>query len=307
MKQIKILRLILSLLLASSCSNTEITSKPYKAEFTERTPSSSERVQPIIPLNQEELQRTCMEGLEKAPKEILLSYRAYISSYNPIYRISNYIKHEIYKEALEQGCVKRADKFITDQRISTNFGYRPVFTKDYTNTGYDRGHLAPSADFNYNKDTNNESFYMTNMSPQTPDLNQKAWAALEGRVRRFACGFGHLKVYTGPIINGVNLPRLESCVSVPEKFFKVILSDKPGDFKAIGFIYSQSDSHDVWKERAVSVKTVEKESGISFFTELPEDIREKVLSTFNVDEWENSEVDCRRCGDKLLPAERKDF
>lgn len=293
------LSVLLSLLFiacAQAPRHPELTSSPLREP-------SADRLAPHVPSNQEDLQRTCAQGFEQAPKEIMLSYRAFTSSYNPRYRIPNYVRNELYREGLEQSCAKRSNKFIPDNRLQSDFQIKPVVTKDYAGTGFDRGHMAPSADFLFSQEANDESFYLTNMTPQTPGLNQRAWSALEGRVRRWACGLGHIKVYTGPLLNGGNLQRLESCVSVPEKFFKVVLADKPGEFKAIGFIYSQSDDHDVWKERAVSVREVEQVTGLKFFTEVPDALADKIKAEYNIEDWEKSEVNCRRCGEHLLPPE----
>jgi endonuclease G len=268
---------------------------------SERAPSS-EREKPNTPEDQVTLAKTCSVGLENAPKEIFFIYKAMQISYNPDLRVANWVRHEIYKDGLERSCVKRKDSFKNEQRLGSNFHVPEVGAKDYAHTGYDRGHLAPSGDFQWGNEINNETFVMTNMTPQTPWLNTRAWNSLEGRVRRFACGNNHLKVYTGPVLKP-GLRRQAACVAVPEEFFKVILADEGGQYRAIGFIYSQADSTDVWKERALPVAEVEKRTGLQFFTEYPQDIADKFKSEADVDAWEKSERDCRACEGKPLQRE----
>jgi endonuclease G len=267
----------------------------------DRSPSA-DREQPNTPEDQESLSKQCADGLAGAPNEIFFIYKAMQISYNPQLRIANWTRHEIYKDALERSCVKRSDRFLLEPRLKSAFHVPAVGAKDYSHTGYDRGHLAPSGDFQWGKDINDETFMMTNMTPQTPWLNQKAWNALEGRVRRWACGNTHLKVYTGPVIKP-GLRRQAACVAVPEEFFKVVLTDQGDSYRAIGFIYSQSDSTDVWKERALPVAEVEKRTGLKFFTEFPEDIAQKFKSEVDVDAWEKSERECRACDGKPLQHE----
>jgi endonuclease G len=267
----------------------------------EREPSAA-REEPNTPENQIELAQKCTVGLENAPKEIFFIYQAMQISYNPQARVANWVRHEIYKDGLERSCVKRKDNFHNEQRLGSNFHVPEVGERDYAHTGYDRGHMAPSGDFQWGREINDETFMMTNMSPQTPWLNQKAWNSLEGRVRRWACGNNHLKVYTGPVLKA-GLRKQSACVSVPEEFFKVVMTDQGGKYRAIGFIYNQADKTDVWKERAMPVAEVEKRTGLHFFTEFPQDIADKFKSEADVDAWEKSEQDCRACEGKTLQHE----
>ncbi len=285
-----------------SDSNEDSSDDPSEAT-KQRQAKQGPRPEPSIPEDQENLQKKCAAGLETAPKEIFLNYKAMLVSYSPLFRVANWTRHEIYSDSLERSCAERANKFIADRRLANDFHLTPIVTKDYAKTGYDRGHLAPSADFLWSTEVNSETFFMTNMTPQTPPLNQKAWNSLEGRIRRWACGNGHLKVFTGPVLKP-SLPRLASCVAVPEEYFKVILSDKTGDYKAIGFIYSQTDSSDLWMERALPISEVEKRTGLQFFTEFPDDIAKKFKEDLDIEKWKNSETECRACDGEAKPPEK---
>ena len=59
-------------------------------------------------------------------------------------------------------------------------------TGDYTKSGYDRGHMAPAADMKWNKQAMEESFYMSNICPQNPNLNRGDWNDLEEKSRQMA-------------------------------------------------------------------------------------------------------------------------
>lgn len=73
--------------------------------------------------------------------------------------------------------VARTDDFRADKRIADS----PT-PADYTNTGYDRGHMVPAANADDVKEMS-DTFYMTNMTPQLPSVNRVAWRMLEDRVR----------------------------------------------------------------------------------------------------------------------------
>lgn len=164
--------------------------------------------------------------------------------------------------------------------------------------------MAPSADFAWDKQINSESFFMTNMTPQTPNLNQRAWEKLEERIRRWACAYGELKIYTGPVLKN-DLKRLDSCVSVPEEFFKIIVYYKDDKYHGIGFIYNQEDNGDPYKERAVPIRSIELKTGIDFFKDkLSPKVQDEFEKFINWSDWENDSIECKKCPSQ--PQTRKD-
>lgn len=97
------------------------------------------------------------------------------------------------------------------------------YPRDYSKTGFDRGHLAPNAAFDYDRRVQKETFFMSNIAPQKPKMNRRLWAKIERFVRWKAKSEGNISVVTGVcqslghIRNGVNIPRY---------WFKVIFSEK---------------------------------------------------------------------------------
>jgi endonuclease G len=107
----------------------------------------------------------------------------------------------------------------------------------YHRSGYDRGHLAPAADFEDHQ-TRNDSFNLTNVAPQKAGMNRKIWAALEHWTRSVARRYDGSETYvmTGPLWLPVRqideklfefrypaLGRPPSLVAVPTHFFKVVI------------------------------------------------------------------------------------
>lgn len=262
------------------------------AKNTGRTTSSTKEREVVIPDNQEELAARCGKEAENLSNDYFISHRAYTLSYNFNHRVPNWVYHRVSRENLKNSCTKRKDKFKADPELVKN--QLPAVTeRDYKNTGFDRGHMAPSADMAWDAEVNAESFFMTNMSPQTANLNQKAWNNLENRIRLWACGHGELRVYTGPILKeGLN--RLNSCVSVPEQFYKVILSYKDNKYRGIAFIYNQTDSGDPYREKAVSIRAVESVTGIDFFKdEFAPAVQNSFEKEFDWSDWDGTEVACK--------------
>lgn len=250
----------------------------------------------VLPNNQAELAAKCEKESEKLSADYFISHKAYTLSYNFKHRVSNWVYHRLNRDNLMNSCAKRKDNFKADPELK-KANLPALSEKDYQGsvTGFDRGHMAPSADFGWDAAINSETFYMTNMAPQTVSLNQRAWNNLEDRIRLWACGQGELRIYTGPILKD-GLSRLKSCVSVPDQFYKVIVSFKDGKYKGIGFIYNQTDDGDPYKERAVSIREVEKLSGLDFFKdEFAPAVQDTFEKDFNLADWESSEADCKAC------------
>ncbi len=215
---------------------------------------------------------------------VMLDHKFFKVSYNIKKRLANYVTYQLTAEQLRNKRAERDNKFIPDPLlVEKNLPY--VVTKEYTKTGYDRGHLAPSADFAWSQEANDLTFIMSNMAPQTPDLNRNAWKKLEEQVRKWACGEEKVTVITGPVLEE-NLPRLASGLEIPQKFFKIVIDETPPK-KTLSFLYYQTDKGDVLAQRMVPVQNVEKVTGIAFDQSFPETRRVPASLT----DWK--EADCK--------------
>lgn len=234
----------------------------------------------------------------------IIRHTAYSTSYNAEYKIPNWTFYELtLTETL--GRLPRSDNFQPDPNVS----YREsAQLSDYRGSGYDRGHMAPSMDFNWDEAIEDESYYLSNMCPQGHDFNAGIWLDLEHQVRRWAERDSAICVACGPIlprkdkngklINPVTGEEYQlktigrSKVLVPEHFFKVILSPFGDHPKAIGFVMP---NHNVMRrdgrgnapirDFAKNIDYVEKVTGIDFFAILPDDIEDKIEAWYENDDW----------------------
>ena len=90
---------------------------------------------------------------------------------------------------------------------------------DYGRSGFDRGHMAPAADFNFNKAALTETYLFSNICPQLPTLNRGEWAQIEREVRELAKG-QEVHVLTFPDYNPAET-NLMGRVRIPHGFYKV--------------------------------------------------------------------------------------
>ncbi|KAJ3211716.1 nuclease [Entophlyctis luteolus] len=141
---------------------------------------------------------------------------------------------------------RRNSHFKEDTSIPTDFRVRP---NDYMHTGYDRGHLVPAADVTSSQEAIDETFYMTNMSPQVPAFNRGVWASLESVVRKkMVSEFDEVFIVTGPLflpkqdaVDGKYYVKYEvigrdKTIAVPSHFYKVVLGVKGGKYYMGSFV-----------------------------------------------------------------------
>ncbi len=150
----------------------------------------------------------------------LLCRNEYISVYNPARKVPLVVAEHLSTAELA-GNVARTDNFQPDPELPS--GERAELA-DYQASGYDRGHMAPAADFEAGLTQMNQSFYLSNMVPQNPEMNRGVWAQLESAVRACTSRQGDLYVLTGPVFNGRARYIGADRVSVPGSLYKVVVS-----------------------------------------------------------------------------------
>ena len=173
----------------------------------------------------------------------------------------------------------RTDAWGLDPKVPRK--YQAVLMSGSFPGHYDRGHQLPSAD-RYGSGINETTFYGTNMTPQLDDLNQKAWGALEGKVRGWASSFDTLYVVTGCDIRGYTRTARDNDgkeVAVPVGYFKALLgfikngtrgnTSKQGGYTAIGFYFN----HEYYADseimgQSMTIDELEAMMGIDFFPNL---------------------------------------
>lgn len=182
----------------------------------------------------------------------------------------------------------KGDPFQPDPALSA--GERTELS-DFKGSGYDRGHLCASADRLNSKDCNEQTFYLSNMSPQIGRFNQQDWVDLEGLVQnwgRSSTFRDTLYVVKGGTIRDDQILRYtKSGMPVPKYYFMALMCKKSGTYKAIGFwvehkSYGGSPDVSSW---AVSIDELEEKTGIDFFCNLPDRIENPIEKTFSLESW----------------------
>lgn len=216
------------------------------------------------------------------------TYNGFTLCYRENYEVAEWVAYSLTKEELN-AVTGRSDNFKSDTKISTG----SAELSDYKGSGYDRGHLAPAADLEWSKESCNDSFLLSNMTPQAPQFNRGLWKTLEEQVRKWAGTFGEVFVVTGPILekpaseyNSIGKNK----VSVPEYFYKVLIADisekqDGSDLIGCAFILpNQKCEGSIW-DYAVSIDEVEKRSGIDFFSLIPDETENSIEKMTDYSKW----------------------
>lgn len=149
----------------------------------------------------------------------IIYHTAYTLSYNETHEQPNWVKYMVTKSDLENEVAKRKNNFKEDTLIPT--GSAQLI--DYVGSGYDRGHLAPAANFVNSQEEMDESFYMSNVSPQDPSFNRGIWRSIENYEREMAMEKDTVYVICGGVLLVDELSTIgPNKVSVPRFFYKII-------------------------------------------------------------------------------------
>lgn len=214
-------------------------------------------------------------------EEQIIIHLGYTTSYNAEWKIPNWVAYVLTKQELS-GKAKRKDKFMPDPQVIYEMS---TTTKDYSKTGWHRGHMAPAADMTWSEQAMAESFYFSNICPQNGSLNTGIWKTLENLVRELAMEKGNIYIVCGPIVSKQSQTIGKNKVIVPDAFFKVLLQNVNGNWSAIGFIFANQKERESLSTYAKSVKEVQTITNIDFFSALPDSIEEKVESQIDFTKW----------------------
>ena len=201
--------------------------------------------------------------------EVLVQYEGFTVSFNPTMHMPNWVAWTITADKIENADIPRSGTFNPDPNVP---GCATL--ADYYQSGFDRGHMAPAADMKWNAKAMDNSFFLTNICPQSNDLNTGAWKNLEEKCRKNAMRDSLLVVVCGPVLTqGFQQYIGETPLPVPPSFFKVILT--PAGMagpQAIGFIMNNGYVQGGMQPAATTVDEVEQLTGHDFFHLLPDDI-----------------------------------
>ncbi|KAI9308903.1 hypothetical protein BJ944DRAFT_246160 [Cunninghamella echinulata] len=231
-----------------------------------------------LPLDPRDTAKFILPFGSPGPVNDIIYRTGYITSYNRRDRNPNWVAEHLTADSLKrmEGVDRGKSNFKEDEKIPPKFRAR---LSDYFRSGFDRGHMVPAADMKNNQTSMDETFYLTNISPQVGEgFNRDYWAHFESFCRSLVYKFTNVYVFTGPLY----LPHQEADgkfyvkyqvignppnVSVPTHFYKVIMTEKNGKFSVGAFVLPNQPIPDDTPLEAfkVPLDAVERGTGLLFF------------------------------------------
>jgi endonuclease G len=287
--------LIVSLTGFGQVDNSELKSLIQQFELLSQKQDSISKQ--IETLKLEGLKFRLMEnGLPELNEgENLVCHSVFCLVYSEEDEVAKWVAH-ILSHDIVNGAVSRTNDFRPDSLVLTGSSVEADYfiktkledgTYDYDGFGYDRGHLAPSADFRWSEIALSESYLYSNMTPQLPDFNREIWAGLEGFFRAYVYNNSDrdLFIVTGPILSD-GLPkqtRSVNNVTIPERHFKIAVDFEEN--KGIAFVIPQEYDSNPIESFVVSIDSVESITGINFFSNLSDEDEQKIESQSDISLW----------------------
>lgn len=237
------------------------------------------------PANAEEAERVYLAlgnpsaAKSSEPNNYLLVNNFYALSYSRDRGAPNWAAWRVTK--LDMGSLQRQDSFRPDDRLPN--GWARVTPSDYTGSGFDRGHVVPNADRDWSPESMAATFLMTNMIPQTGDLNRGPWAKLEGYLRTLVTRGNDLYIYAGAY---GDKGRLKNKVTVPSNAWKIAVAvpagadvstlDANARVIAVDMPNVKGIKNADWQTYRTTVRDIEQKTGYNFFSNLAPELQEKL-------------------------------
>jgi endonuclease G len=235
----------------------------------------------------------CLEDLIAIglPSEDYITHSAMILSYSEEHEQAAWVSHIILPK-IESGTAFRSNDFRTDPKILSGTAVEEDYflkyaqadgSYEYDGFGYDRGHLAPSADFRWSTKALSESYYYSNMSPQVDEFNREIWADLEASLRSYVITHRvPLYVVTLPVLEDdlPSITRSINKVSIPRKYIKVALD--AANNQAIAFSLENKKADRLLPAYAITVDKAEELTGLDFFSKYN---NPQVEAQYNAELW----------------------
>lgn len=221
----------------------------------------------------------------------LLVKPQYVMSYNNSKGMANWVSWHL--STAWMGSADRCNCFNADETLPV--GFTVIRSSNYIGTGFDRGHLCPSADRSATPDDNAATFLMTNMSPQSPVLNEQTWEHLEAYCRQLTMQGNELYIIAGAHGTGGIGKKgpadtiANGKINVPSHFYKIVVVLPVGDndVKRITnttrvIAVDMPNRHDVntydWGHYRCTVDQLEAETGYDFLSAVPVKVQKVIES-----------------------------
>jgi len=203
----------------SEQNHTDTTTQPTLITQPIDTTSNTTPVEEIeeVVLNYTEKfinQERCNQILDKEFLTICYDYNL---------KVAKSVAYTLYGDLVNELNIQERPSFYVEREIESE--YRAE-TTDYTNTGYDRGHLAPDASFDWSQESLDSTYSLANIIPQVPVVNRQMWLKVENYARDKAVELFELNIVN--VVRYSNTPQRigENNISVSIGYYKILFNSE---------------------------------------------------------------------------------
>ena len=209
--------------------------------------------------------------------EDIVRHLGYTASYNHMTLCPDWVAWELTAEEAA-GTYEQGRQFSRDPDVA----FPKASREDYSNSGWDKGHMAPHADMKWSRQAMTESDYFTNICPQNKEMNAGAWRKIEEMTRSAARQCGAVYVVCGPVYDSEEPRHIgPACVHVPDRFFKALAVSTSEGYRTVAFLVGNDYQVGSPRSYAVTVDSVESVIGRDLFPSLPE----AAEAEYNWNDW----------------------
>ncbi len=214
----------------------------------------------------------------------------YEIGFNTKYQLPAWTFYSLTKEHLALADLDRKGSFVKDPELK----YPQAKNSDYSASGFDKGHMVPCEDMSFSELAMHETFFYSNCAPQTTELNRGEWKVLEELTRKWGKEYGEVIVVSGPVLEP-NLKKMgdnpekngASKIPVPNLFYKIIIRHEAQTYKAVSFLMPNSKTPlNQLQHYVCNVDSVEKLTGLDFFSDLPDNLEARFESVSHLKDWD---------------------
>ena len=226
----------------------------------------------------------------------LIEHAGMVLGFDCEYKMASWVFHVLTPD-VSSGTISRSNDFRLDDKSSCGSAREADYflrketsdgTFEFDGFGFDRGHLAPSADFRWSANALSESYYYSNMTPQRPEFNRESWASLEGLLRTIVDQEKkQLFVITGPILHA-GLPVIERSVNklkIPEYHYKLVVDASAENPRGMAFVMPNKKCEERFSAYVISIDSLERLTGIDFFPEMNTELETKIEQASDYTAW----------------------
>lgn len=215
-------------------------------------------------------------------KITLLKNRGYVVGYDETRRNPAWVAYRLHR-VRNRPDTSRRDRYNTDMRTVAK-----VSKNDYSNSGYSRGHMAPSFAMAvcYGKKAQNQAYLMSNMTPQKVPFNGGPWQELEHQeLNNYAHNFHEIWVITGPVYDQKIDKLPGGGPEIPDAFYKIILDEKDNAIRAIAYLMPHEALSKELKYYLTSIDRIEQLTGLDFLPDLPDHVENRLEAMTAAEPW----------------------